>query len=129
MSRDGAAGRAHGGSVARKLIFWEFARASWQYDIVVALILVFIFATPRDWFQDQARAAGVTLISSSRGYDQVFLEASLLESVPEKERAMRAAELIRRKTGKQPKILRVEAIRDGSDQDVKGFIAYTSPRN
>lgn len=129
MSRDGAASSAQSGSVARKLIFWEFARASWQYDIVVALILVFIFATPRDWFRDQARAAGVTLISSSRGYDQVFLEARLLDTVPEAQRPARAAELIRRKTGKQPKILRVEPIRDGSDQDVKGFIAYTSPRN
>ncbi len=127
MSKDGREPRGSAGSAAKKLIFWEFARASWQYDIVVALILVFIFATPRDWFGDLPRASSVVLISSHRGYDQLFLEAALLEGVPEGERAGRAAELIRRKTGKQPKVVRIEAIRDQAD--LKGFIAYTAPRN
>ena len=26
----------------RRWIFWEFARASWQYDLVVALLLAFV---------------------------------------------------------------------------------------
>ena len=40
----------------RRLFFWEFARTSWQYDIVVALILAFIFLTPKAFFKDQPRA-------------------------------------------------------------------------
>ncbi|MFZ0592568.1 MAG: hypothetical protein WAM39_19075 [Bryobacteraceae bacterium] len=127
MSQDGREPRSSAGSALKKLIFWEFARASWQYDIVVALILVFVFATPRDWFGDLPRASSVVLISSHRGHDQVFLEAALLEGVPESQRAARAAELIRRKTGKQPSVVRIEEIRDQAD--LKGFIAYTAPRN
>jgi hypothetical protein len=116
-------------SVAKKLIFWDFARASWQYDVVVALILIFIFAMPRAWFQDQPRAANVTLISSTSAEDEIFLEPSLLANLSEQERVGRAAELIRRKTGKKPKVLRLETIRDKPDAEIKGFIAYTTHQN
>jgi hypothetical protein len=115
------------GSVLRKLIFWEFARASWQYDIVVALILVFIFATPREWFGDQPRAANTVLLSSTGGHQQVYFSPNLLSDVPEASRPRRAAELIHQKTGKRPKVVRVEAIRDEAEHEIKGFIAYTSP--
>jgi hypothetical protein len=127
MSKVGRELRGSAGSAVKKLIFWEFARASWQYDVVVGLILIFIFATPREWFRDLPRASSVVLISSHSGYDQIFLEAALLEGVPEAERSKRAAELIRQKTGKQPKVVRIEVIRDQAD--LKGFIAYTTPRN
>ena len=46
----------------RRLFFWEFARTSWQYDIVVALILAFIFLTPKAFFKDQPRAVSVVQI-------------------------------------------------------------------
>lgn len=128
MKKDETAAHGSPGSSIRKLVFWEFARASWQYDIVVALILLFIFATPRDWFSDQPRAASVTLISSNHGQDQLFLEPEMLNDVPEKDRIERATELIHRKTGKRTKVVRIEAIRDEAEQEIKGFIAYTSPQ-
>jgi hypothetical protein len=126
MKKDETAAHGSSASSLRKLVFWEFPRASWQYDIVVALILLFIFATPRDWFSDQPRAASVTLISSNHGQDQLFLEPEILNDVPEKDRIERATELIRRKTGKRTKVVRIEAIRDEAEQEIKGFIAYTS---
>lgn len=119
----------HSGSTARRLIFWEFPRGSWQYDLVVAVILVFIFLTPRDWFGDQPRAANIVLISSSHGADQLFLEADLLSGIPDNMRNERAAELIRQRTGKSVKVVRVEPIRDEAEKELKGFIAYTSPRH
>src|SRR6185312_16475892 len=93
--------RSHAGSTARRLIFWEFPRGSWQYDLVVGAILVFIFLTPRDWFGDQPRAANIVLISSNRGSEQLYLEAGLLSGVPEGKRNERAAELIHQRTGKR----------------------------
>src|SRR5438309_1891400 len=39
----------------KRFILWDFPRASWQYDLIVALILAFIFLTPRDLFRDQPR--------------------------------------------------------------------------
>ena len=34
-------------------IFWTHERASWQYDLKSALILAFIFLTPRQFFHDR----------------------------------------------------------------------------
>lgn len=39
-------------SVLRDTILWAYERGTFQYDILCALILLFIFATPRSVFQD-----------------------------------------------------------------------------
>ncbi len=38
-------------------IFWAYERGSWQYDVMVALILAFIFLTPRSFFHDRPPAS------------------------------------------------------------------------
>jgi hypothetical protein len=108
------------------MIFWDFPRASWPYDLVVALILAFIFATPRDWFQDQPRASSLILMSSQHGANRVFIATELLQNVPDTERVHRAENLIHQRTGKSWHVVRVEPIRDEAAQEVKGFIAYTA---
>ncbi len=48
--------RSPGRRLARTLknfVFWSPARGSWQYDVVVALILLFVFLTPARFFHDQ----------------------------------------------------------------------------
>ena len=114
------------GNLGKRLIFWDFARASWQYDVVVGLILIFIFATPRDWFHDQPKESSVVLMSTTHGANRVFIATELLENVPEPQRSARAQTLIRRRTGKSWNVVRVEPIRDESAQEIKGFIAYTA---
>lgn len=114
-------------SVWKRLVFWDFPRGSWQYDLVVALILLFIFATPRDVFHDQPRASSVVLLSSEHGFGRVFIEADLLSNLDEPARIKRSQELIRQRTGKQSKVARVEPILDATERETKGFIAYTSP--
>jgi hypothetical protein len=108
-------------------IFWDFARASWQYDIVVGLILIFIFVTPREWFHDQPKAASVILMSSQGGSNSVFIAAALLAAVPERERLRKAESLIHQRTGKRWRVVKVQPIRDEAEQETKGFIAYTAP--
>jgi hypothetical protein len=34
----------------KKLLFWSYGRSTWQYDVLCALILAFIFLTPQSWF-------------------------------------------------------------------------------
>jgi hypothetical protein len=114
-------------SLGKRLLFWDFARASWQYDIAVGLILLFLFATPREWFHDQPKAASVVLMSSLHGTNRVFIATELLSGTPEHQRAQRAAQLIRQRTGKNWRVRRVEPIRDEAEQEIKGFIAYTTP--
>jgi len=111
--------------VGRRLIFWDFPRASWQYDLVVGLILIFIFATPHGIFHDQPRAATVIMMSS----DQVFIANEVLENVPADQRAEAAAKVIHQRMGKNWRVTKVEPLRDQAEQEVKGFVAYTSQPN
>ena len=39
----------------KRLIFWDYKRGSWQYNVIVGLIVAFIFLTPRPWFRDWPR--------------------------------------------------------------------------
>ncbi len=118
--------KVSGIGMGKRLLFWDFPRASWQYDIVVALILLFIFAVPREWFRDQPKAASVVLLSSVRGANRVFISTELLANVAEERRAQQATELIRQRTGKPWRVDRVEPIKDEADGDTKGYIAYTT---
>ncbi|MGA9882853.1 MAG: hypothetical protein WBQ34_03940 [Candidatus Acidiferrales bacterium] len=38
-----------------RVFFWSYERMTWQYDVMVALILVFVLLTPRHWFHDRPR--------------------------------------------------------------------------
>jgi len=39
----------------KKIFFWNYARNTWQWDILCVLILVFIFLTPNRWFSSGER--------------------------------------------------------------------------
>jgi hypothetical protein len=121
------AGKQNASPAGKRLIFWDFPRASWQYDVVVSLILLFIFVTPREWFHDQPKAASVILTSSEGANNEVFIASGLLSGVPDADRPARAAAIIRQRTGKRWHVVRVVPIRDEAEQEIKGFIAYTAP--
>jgi len=123
---DGIGQRAVG-SLGKRLVFWDFPRASWQYDVVVALILLFIFVTPREWFHDQPKAASVVLMSTLHGSNRVYIATELLENTPDQQRPAQAQKLIHQRTGKWWQVVRVEPIRDEAEREIKGFIAYTAP--
>lgn len=33
------------------LLLWSYSRKTWQYDVLCAVILAFIFLTPKSWFE------------------------------------------------------------------------------
>ena len=41
-------------NTAKKIVFWTYPRTSWQWDVLCVLILVFIFLTPKSWFENSA---------------------------------------------------------------------------
>src|SRR2546427_12581141 len=53
----------------KKGFFWTYPRTSWQWDVLCVLILVFIFLTPKSWFENTAfqrsHAAQTTIIMSA----------------------------------------------------------------
>ena len=48
--------------ILSRTFFWSYERGTWQYDVAVILILVFVLLTPRTWFHDkpQSGAAPIT---------------------------------------------------------------------
>ncbi len=63
------------------------------------------------------------------GTDQVFIAHEVLDNIPVEKRAAAASEVIHQRMGKNWHVSRVEPLRDQAEQEVKGFIAYTSQPN
>jgi hypothetical protein len=40
----------------KKIFFWNYARNTWQWDLLCVVILIFIFLTPKSWFLSGERA-------------------------------------------------------------------------
>jgi hypothetical protein len=70
--------------VLSRTFFWSYERGTWQYDLAVAAILVFVLATPRTWFQDQPQvgvpaAPGQVQLVKDDGRHQIYrVDARLL---------------------------------------------------
>jgi hypothetical protein len=56
-------------NTVKKAVFWTYPRTSWQWDVLCVLILVFIFLTPRGWFENSAyqrsHAGQTTIVMST----------------------------------------------------------------
>jgi hypothetical protein len=111
----------------KRFLFWDFPRAGWQYDVMVGLILLFVFVTPREWFHDQPKASSIVMLPAGKGAESVFwMEPELLAGIPEANRPAQAAALIKARIKRQPTLTRLEPIFD-SEQEIKGYMAYTAP--
>lgn len=109
----------------KRFILWDYPRAGWQYDLMVTIILAFVFLTPREWFRDQPRASSVVMIPSQSG-SAFWIAPELLDGVSEAARIQRAGAMIRTRTGKSHAVSRVEPIFD-SEQEIRGYMAFTTP--
>jgi hypothetical protein len=72
------------GQILSRTFFWSYERGSWQYDIAVILILIFVLATPPRWFHDQpqvgmpANAVQVELVSPPGSQEFYKVDARVL---------------------------------------------------
>ena len=114
----------------KRFILWDFARGSWQYDVMVGLILAFIFLTPRHVFFDQPRipkASDVVMVHSDSSRAEFWIRAQILERVPENQHVARLTDLLRSRTGNRNlTITRVEEIAD-SEGELQGYMAFAHP--
>jgi hypothetical protein len=91
----------------RKIVFWNYPRTSWQWDVLCVLILVFIFLTPKSWFA----SSPPTLTTVIWATDLVDSQADTPEI------ARRARERVNRPEGQ---VLRIDPRKDDSGK----VIAY-----
>jgi hypothetical protein len=110
-------------SGVKRFLLWDYPRASWQYDVIVALILAFIFLTPRNLFRDQRRVSSIVELPSGRGR-AFMVEPGLLESVPEAERNAQVQEMLRKRFGNKAPIAQVEPILN-PEQELTGYMVFT----
>jgi len=40
--------------IIKRIVLWDFERASWQWDVLCFLIMCFIFLTPKSWFENKS---------------------------------------------------------------------------
>lgn len=113
----------------KRFVLWDYERATWQYDVMVGLILAFIFLTPRDWFRDQPRVPQASRISLPRGAQGevvYWLEAELLAGVAPDEWDRRVSEILKSRDGRKVELHSVEPVVD-SENEIKGYVAFTKP--
>jgi|SRR5580698_1336884 hypothetical protein len=109
-----------------RLIFWDYERGSWQYDIICILILAFIFLTPRDFFHDQPKAASVLMLPPDQNTNLFWIDTNLLSGVAEKDWEAKATSLVNARFKTHTTVTNVKSIEDG-EGDITGYVAYTRP--
>ena len=114
----------------KRFILWDYPRASWQYDVMVAIILAFIFLTPRDWFRDQPRiptASSIAPLPSENGSSVFFVSSELLTGVAETQRATTLTQVLQVRTGNHKlQVTRVKPVLD-SEGGLQGYMAFARP--
>lgn len=112
------------GRTVKGFLLWEYERGSWQYDVMVALILAFVLLTPARYFRDQP------LYSSQLGGDLVLLDvdeqgkhyrlsAQLLAAYHEDPRQA-AEQVFRANLGHPVEIIRIQRVK-GDDRGVAWY--------
>jgi hypothetical protein len=93
-------------NTAKKIAFWNYSRTSWQWDVLCVLILVFIFLTPKTWFEN----------TEYKAHRTVIIPAELVGNQPDRALIERRA---RELTGKpETRVTAVRELPDGTGKVV-----------
>jgi len=72
------------GQIFSRIFFWSYERGSWQYDLAVIAILIFVLLTPGRWFHDQptrevpAASAQIELVKETGNQQTYKVDARIL---------------------------------------------------
>jgi hypothetical protein len=113
----------------KRFIFWEYARGSWQYDVIVGIIVAFVFLTPREWLRDQPRipeAGTIVLLPSDHGTSQFLVNPAVLAGVPKNVREANLTRILRGRGYPQLTVTRVDPIVN-QEGELESYVAITKP--
>jgi len=104
----------------QRSIFWSYERGSWQYDIIVAVILAFIFLTPRSLFQrdpnlgmvDLRHVQGVVEIAHDKTQHTYVIDARLVQFRSSVQPAEAVKNILQERLGRPSRVVSVEPVRD-----------------
>ena len=114
---------AGGGQFLSRVFFWTFERGSWQYDLAVIGILIFVFFMPRRWLRDQpetslpSQSQQIELLSKSGSVSDYRIDARILtppEQMPQLQNELHRAlqRVLPDLQNGRFEILKIEAQRD-----------------
>ena len=105
----------------KRFILWDFPRGSWQYDVMVGLILIFIFVTPKTIFRDQPKPASVTILRNG-----FLIDPQVFNGVAEGDMLNKASAAVNAKYKTHTTIVNVDPIFN-DENELEGYMAYTKP--
>lgn len=112
---------------ARPAILWGYGRGSWQYDLIVALILAFVFLVPRTVFNDRPSEAIVQEITGASDAARVFwIDPGALGRADPEGAVSTLADLLPREAGETLRVVKTEPARDAAG-NVRAYIVYVEP--
>ena len=81
--------------ILSRTFFWSYERGTWQYDVAVVLILIFVLLTPPRWFRDQPEVGKPTsaeqvqlILFSDGGHRQQYRVDARMLAPPEQTPAL-----------------------------------------
>jgi hypothetical protein len=102
--------------ILQKLFFWNYDRNTWQWDILCVVILIFIFGTPKSWFENSERQGRV--LHQSPVATTVLVGPELIDNAEDKQRFER---VVRDLTGRpEAQVLNVRKVLD-KDGKTRGY--------
>jgi len=103
-------------SALKKLLFWNYARNTWQWDVLCVVILIFIFLTPKSWFENSERRAYPA--HQNAAVTAVLVSAELIENAQDK---AEVEQVVRTFTGRSDvQVLNVRKVVD-KDGKTRGY--------
>lgn len=102
--------------IFKKIFFWNYARNTWQWDALCVVILIFIFLTPKSWFENGERHSG-------QGHQRPAISTLIVSSeVIENEKdTARLQERVRAITGRADAQVVEVRKRIGQDGSILGY--------
>src|ERR1051325_7765530 len=114
----------------KRFVLWDFKRGSWQYDVMVGIILAFIFLTPREVFRDGPRIPqphGIAMLPAENGVASFFVEPGALRDIPEDQRVATLTSMVQSGTSnRRLTITRIEPVVD-AEGGLLGYMAFAKP--
>jgi len=120
--------------VCIRSVFWTYKRGSWQYDLIVMVILAFIFLTPRSWYTPQPpppvtgflKNQGIVEVGRIKDSWSYFVDARLVKSRPNQKPEEAVRDILTERLQRPLTLMSVDEIRDKKD-DILGYTVVVQP--